>query len=118
MTIRPACLTLYDSSGSATSTSTVKRPALELSPDHFVHHADVALDDADDFGGDVFVDIVGDGDARETIADEGDGDVNALQKALGVNAAEDEATLVEGFGALGGGADADGGERVADAGEE
>jgi len=73
----------------------------ELPPNHLVHHAHIGLDDADDLGGDVLVHVVGDGDAREAVADEGDGDVNALEKADGVDAAEDEAAFVQGFGALG-----------------
>ena len=91
---------------------------LELAPDQRIHHADVGLDDADHLGGDVFVNVVGNGDAREAVADEGDGDVNALQKAKGVDAAQNKATLIQGFGALGGGADAYGWEGMADGGEE
>lgn len=91
---------------------------LELPPDHLVDYANVGLDDADDLGGDVFVHVVGYGNAGEAVTDEGDGDVNALQEAYRVDAGEDEAALVEGFGTLGGCADADGGERVSDAGEE
>ena len=89
-----------------------------LPPDHLVDHADVALDDADDLGGDVLVNVVGDGDAGETVADQRNRHVNTLQEPLGVDAAEHEATLVEGLGALGGGADADGREGMADGSEE
>ena len=60
----------------------------KLPPDHFVHDTHVALDDADDFGADVLVHVVGDGDAGETVADEGDGDVHALKQTLRVDAAE------------------------------
>ena len=91
---------------------------LELAPDHLVDDAGVGLNNADDFGGDVLIDVVGDGDAREAVADEGDGDVHALQEAFGVDAGEDEAALVEGLGALGAGADADGREGMANGGEE
>lgn len=91
---------------------------LELAPNHFVDNANVRLDDADHLGGDVFVNVVGDGNAGEAVADEGDGYVYALQEALGVDAGKHEAALVEGFGAFGGGADADGRERMADRGEE
>ena len=72
----------------------------ELPPHHLVHHPDVALDNADDLGRDVLVHVVRHGDARETIADERDGDVDALKKALRVDAAEDEAAFVQGFGTL------------------
>ena len=41
-----------------------------------------------------------------------------LKEALGVDAGNDEVTLVDGFGTFGRGADADGGEGMAYAGEE
>ena len=85
---------------------------LVLPPHHLIHYAHVALDDADDFGGDVFVDVVGYGDAGGPVADQGDGNVDTLQEADGVNAAQYEATFVQSLGALGGGADADSRERV------
>ena len=47
------------------------------------------------------------------VADEGDSNVDTLQEAYRVDAAEDEAALVQGFGAFGGGADADGREGMA-----
>ena len=93
-------------------------PPSELPPHHLVHHARIALDDADYFGAYVFVRVVGHGDAGVAGADERDGHFHALQEAFLVDAAEDEAAFVEGFGAFGAGADAHGGERVADAGEE
>lgn len=46
------------------------------------------------------------------------GCVDGLQQAILVDAGEDEAGLVEAFGALGAGADAHGREGVADRGEE
>ena len=39
---------------------------------HLIHHAYIGLDDAHDLSGNVFVDEVGDRDAREAVADEGD----------------------------------------------
>ena len=68
--------------------------SLELPPDHLVHHPDIALDDADDLRGHVLIDIIRHRDAREAVADEGDGDVDTLEQALGVDAAEDEAAFV------------------------
>ena len=91
---------------------------LKLPPNHLVHHADIALDDADDLRGHVLVDIIRHQDAREAVADEGDGDIDALEKADGVDAAEHEAALVQGLGALGRCTDADGREGMADAREE
>ena len=75
------------------------------------------MDEFDDFGGDVFVGVVGDGESVVVVGVEGDGEVDGLEEGLGVDAGEDEAAFVEGFGALGGCADAHGGEGVADGGE-
>lgn len=91
---------------------------LELAPNHFVDNANVRLDDANHLSAYVLIHIVGHRNSREAVADEGDGYVYALQEALGVNATEHKAALVEGFGALCAGADADGREGVANGGEE
>ena len=66
----------------------------------------------------VLVHVVGHGDAGQAVLDEAYGHLYALQQALGIDAAQDKAAFVQGFGALGAGADAHGGERVPDAGEE
>lgn len=47
-----------------------------------------------------------------------DGSINGLQQGFLVDTCNDEVTLVDGFGTLGRGTDANGGERMADAGEE
>ena len=52
------------------------------------------------------------------VAVHGDGGVDGLEEALFVDSGEDEPGVVEAFGALGGGADADGGEGMAHGGEE
>ena len=52
------------------------------------------------------------------VADEGDDGIDGLEKAGGVDAGEDKAAFVEGFWALGAGADADGRKRMAYGGEE
>lgn len=85
----------------------IKADILELPPHHLIHHADVALDDAHHLCGNVFVDVVEHGDAGEAVADKGDGHVDALQQAFGVDAAQHEAALVEGLGALRGDEDTD-----------
>ena len=90
----------------------------EFSPNHFIHYAHVTLDDADDLGGDVFVHVIGHGDAGVAVLDQFHGHVHALQEALGVDAAEHETAFVQGLGALGAGADAHRREGLADAGEE
>lgn len=86
-------------------------------PHHLIDNTDVALDNFDYFVADV-VGVVGYGNAVVAVAGHADGEVYALQEALLVNAAEDEAGLVEGFGALCAGANANGGDGFADGGVE
>ena len=90
---------------------------LELSPDHLVDDAGVALDDFHDLGRDVFFDVVGHGDAVVAVLIHRDGGVDGLQEGLFVDAGDEEAGLVKRFGAFRAGADADCRERVADARE-
>ena len=52
------------------------------------------------------------------VAAEADSSIDGLEEAVLVDAGNDEAGLVEGLGALGAGADADGGEGMPHAGEE
>ena len=89
-----------------------------FAPDHFVHYADVGLDDADNFRRDILIDVIGDRDAWAVVLDQFDCNVHALQETLRVNAAQNEAAFVKSFGTLGAGADADSREGMADAGEE
>ena len=97
-----------------------KRKNLLFSPDHLVDDADVGLDDLHDLVGDVFVGVVGDGDGAAVLflTDHLNRGIDGLKQSFRVDAGEDEACLVERLGAFGGGADADGGERVSDRGEE
>lgn len=53
-----------------------------------------------------------------TVTAKFDGGVNGLEQGLLVDTSNDEVAFVDGFGTLGRGADADGGEGMADAGEE
>lgn len=92
--------------------------SLKLPPHHLIHNPHIALDYLHDFGADVFVGVVGHGDAVVAIGVHLYGCVNGLKEALLVDAADEEAAFVEGFGSFGAGADADCGERVADGGEE
>ena len=85
-------------------------PVSVLPPNHLVDDAGVGLDDLDDFGGDVLVHVVGDGDAVLSIAAEFHGGVNGLKEALFVDAGDDEIALVDGLRTLGRCADADGRE--------
>ena len=91
---------------------------LVFPPHHLVYHPDVGLDDANNLGGHILVHVVGHGDAREAVADEGDGNVHTLEKADGVDATENEAAFVQGLGALGRCPDADGREGMPDTREE
>lgn len=91
---------------------------LEFAPDHFVDDADVGLDDFHYFGAYVFVHVVGDGDSVLTVTAEFYSSVNCLEERLFVDAGDDEVAFVDGLRALCAGANADGGEWVADTGEE
>lgn len=75
---------------------------------HYLHH----------FRTDVLVHIVGDGDTMLAVTAEFDGSINSLEQGILVDTSNDEVALVDGFRTLGRGTDADGGEGVADAGEE
>ena len=91
---------------------------LELTPHHLVDNAHVTLYNLHDLGADILVHIVGDGNAVLAVTAELDGGVNGLEQGLLVNTCNDEVALVDGLGSLGRSTDADGGEGVADAGEE
>ena len=93
--------------------------SLNLPPHHLVHDAGVALDDLDHLGGDGLVGVVGNGRlGKRPLRVELDGGVDGLQQAALGDAGQREARLVKGLGTLGGGADAHGRERAADAREE
>ena len=88
-------------------------------PHHLVHDACVALDDLDHLGGHGLVGVVGNGGlGQRPLGVELDGGMDGLQQPLLGDAGEREAGLVQGLGALGGGADAHRRERAADAREE
>ena len=89
-----------------------------FSPHHFVDDTHIALNDLHHLGGDNFIYIVRDGDAMLTVFAEFYGGIYSLEEALGINAGNDEVTLVDGFGTFGRGTDADGREWMANAGEE
>ena len=92
---------------------------LVLPPHHLVHHAGVALDDLDHLGGHGLVGVVGHGRlGQRPLRVELDGGADRLQQAALADAGQREARLVQGLGALGGGADAHRRERVPDAREE
>ena len=90
----------------------------DFPPHHLVHNPHIALDDLDDFGGDVLVGVVGDREAIEAITAEFHSGVDGLEEAFFVYAGDDEVTFVDGFWPLSARPDADGWERMSYTGEE
>ena len=91
---------------------------LALPPDHLIHYPRIRLDNLHDFGRDVLIHIVGDRDAMVAVSIHCHCRIYCLQEAVLVNASDEEATFVQGLGALSAGADADSGEGMSDAGEK
>ena len=91
---------------------------LEFAPNHLVDNTRVRLNDLNHLGRNVFFYVGGDGDAVVALTVHRNGGADCLQKAVFVNTGEDEASLVKRLGALGRGADANGGEGMSDRGEE
>lgn len=87
-------------------------------PDYFIDNACIGLDELDDLGGNVRVDVVGYWEAEVSAAVHLYCYVNGLKKRCFVYAGEDEIAFVEGFGSLSGGAYADGGNWLANAEKE
>ena len=94
------------------------RYVLLLPPNHLIHNTHIALDNLHHLGAYIFIYVIGDGDAILTVFAEFYGGIYSLEEALGVDAGNNEVTLVYGFRTLGRGADADGREGMADAGEK
>ena len=94
------------------------RYVLLLPPNHLIHNPYIALDNLHYLGADILIHIIGDGDAMLTVFAEFYGGIYSLEEALGVDAGNDEVTLVNSLGTLGRGTDADGWEWVAHTGEE
>ena len=97
---------------------TKKQYELELPPHHLIHHPGITLNDPHHLRTHILIDIIRYGNPGMTIIDQRDSNIDTLEQTLGVDSTQDEAAFVQGFGALGGGADADGREGMADAGEE
>lgn len=91
---------------------------LVFPPHHLIHNPGVALDNLHHFGGDVFLHVVRNGDADIAVSVHLHGGVHGLEEAVRIDACQDETALVQGLGALRGGADAHRRERVPHAGEE
>ena len=75
-----------------------------LPPDHFVDNAGVALDELDDLGRYVLINIGWNWNTVILVPYHFHCYVNCLEEVVLVDAGEDEAAFVEGFGALGAGA--------------
>ena len=71
-----------------------------FSPDHFIDYARVGLNDLHHLGGDVFLDIIGHGNAEIPAVIHSHRRVNSLQKSLLVDSRQNEARLVESLGTL------------------
>ena len=89
-----------------------------LSPNHLVYYTNVALDNAHHFGGNVFIYIIRNGNARFSIFYQFYCNIYALEQTFSINAAENETAFVQSFRTLSTGADADGREWMTNAGEE
>ena len=96
----------------------MRAESVDFSPNHFIHHAGVGLDDLDDLIGDVLVRIIGNGDAEVAVLVHLHGGIDRLEQTLFVDAGEDEASFVERLGAFGARSDTNSGERFTDAREE
>ena len=85
-----------------------------LPPHKTIHDAGIALDNPRDLHGHIFCGIVRHWHAEFTVLLHLHRQINGLQQLLRVDAGEDEAALVQGLRALGGGADAHRREGLAD----
>ena len=89
-----------------------------LPPHHLIHNPHITLNNLHDLRADILIDIIRYWDAVGAVAAEFHCGVHRLEQALGVNAGDDEVSLVYGLGTLSAGADADGRERMSYRGEE
>ena len=96
----------------------LKNYFLKLPPHHLVDDAHIALDNLHYLGAYVLVHIVRHRNSMLSIFAELYSGIYRLKEALLVNAGNDEVCLVDGFGTLGRGTDADGRERMTNAGEK
>ena len=66
-----------------------------FSPNHHIHHTNVRLDNTNNLGGDIFIYIIRNRNTRIAVLNQFYGHIYGLQQALGVDAGEHEATLVQ-----------------------
>ena len=91
---------------------------LLLSPDHLVDNSGVALDELHYLCADIFIGVGRHRNAVVSVSYHLHRYIYRLQEVVPVDAGKDEAAFVEGLGALGGSADADGRKWVTYACEE
>ena len=89
-----------------------------LPPNHLIDYPHIALDDLDNLGADIFINIIRHRDTMVAVAAEFDCGIDCLKEGFGVDAGNDEVCFVDSFRALGTGSDADCRERVTNTGEE
>lgn len=89
-----------------------------FTPHHLIHDTHIALHYLHNLSRYILIYIIRYRNAVLTVTAELDGGVNGLEQRLLVDTSNDEVALVDSLGTLGRGTDADGRERVADAGEE
>ncbi len=93
-------------------------PKLKLPPHHLIHNPRIRLNNLHDLRRNILIDIIRHGDAMVAGGIHRDRRVNRLEQRARVDAGDEEAAFVQGFGALGAGADADGRERMSHRGKE
>ena len=93
---------------------------LTFSPNHLVHNAHIALDDLHDLVGDIRIRVVRHRDRAAVlfILYHFYCCINRLKKAFGIDAGQDKAGLVKGFGALRGSADTHSRDRMTNGSKE
>ena len=104
--------------GASQPNATTTELSLELTPHHLIHDAHIALDDLHYLGAYVLVHIIRHRDSMLSVLAELYSSINCLKEALLIDASNDEVALVDGFGTLSRGADADGREGETNTGEE
>ena len=104
--------------GASQPNATTTELSLELPPHHLIHDAHIALDDLHHLGAYVLIYIVRHRDSMLTVLAELNSSIYCLKEAFLIDASNDEVSLVDGFRTFGRGTDADGRERMTNAGEE
>lgn len=93
-------------------------PSLKFSPDHFIDHSGIGLNDLYYLGGHIFLNVVRHGDAVVSAFVQRYCGSDCLDETELVNSREDKASFIKSFRTLGGCADAHRRERFSDACKE